>query len=236
MDTILITGANRGVGLALATKFLEEGWHVLATAREPEHATELAALGRAEGSRLDILPLDVTAPESVERLPARVAACSERLDVLVNNAGVFPEEGRERFEQYRPEWFEQALSVNVVGTVRVTQALLPTLRKGRRPRIVMMSSGAATITTKEDNTKLAYAVSKAGLNMLARGLAADLREEGITVTPVSPGWVKTEMGGENAKLEPAESAAGLFGTITGLKPEDAGVFLGPDGRRDTYKW
>jgi len=236
MDTILITGANRGIGLAMAREFLAGGWHVLATARQPEKAAELNALKREHEARLDILPLDVCDAATIERLPARVASCCERLDVLVHNAAVFPEEGNERFEQYRPEWFEEAFRVNVAGVVRVTQALLPQVRKGHRPRIVILSSSAGSVTTRDHGGYLAYSASKAALNLLARGLAADLKDAGIIVTPVCPGWVKTGMGGPNAEIEPEESAAMLFGTITRLRPEDSGEILGPDGGRDKYRW
>lgn len=236
MPTILITGANRGIGLALTEKFLTEGWHVLATAREPEHATDLHALAASSGHRLDILPLDVANPESTDRLAARVAGVTTQLDVLVNNAGLFPEEGDEHFIQMKPEWFEQAYAVNVVGSVRVTQALLPLLRRGDHPRLILMSSGAGSVTKKADHTKLAYACSKTAVNMLARGLAADLKDDGVIVIPLCPGWVKTPMGGPNAKITTEESAQMIFGTLTSLTMEQSGQIIGPDGSQTTYQW
>lgn len=236
MPTILITGANRGIGLSLTEKLLTEDWRVLATAREPESAVGLHELKRRHPHRLDVLPLDVTSLESLRRLPARVAAVTDQLDVLVNNAGVFPEEGDEHFVEMKPEWFEEAYHVNVVGSVRVTQALLPLLKRGDRPRLVLMSSGAGSVTTKDDHTKLAYACSKAALNMLARGLAADLKRDGVIVNPVSPGWVQTQMGGPNATITPEESARMLGQTLANLTLEDTGLFLGPDGSKTSYPW
>lgn len=176
------------------------------------------------------LTLDVCDDASVSE--ARAALGWDRLDVLINNAAAFPGEGNETFEETDLGWFREAFDCNVLGPARVTRAFLPLLRKTPGARIINISSGAGSISEKEDSLYYPYAVSKAALNMLTRALAAEFRE--LIVTALSPGWVQTEMGGINAPLTPQESARSLFRTITSLTPEQSGQFLGRDG--EPYAW
>jgi NAD(P)-dependent dehydrogenase (short-subunit alcohol dehydrogenase family) len=222
MKTVLITGCSRGIGRALASEFLAHGWAVAATARRTE---DLAGLAGAE-----TFALDVTDPTSIAA--AREALPWDHLDVLVNNAAVFPGTGDEAFPDLDPEWFAETFACNVGGPVRVLQAFLPLLRGAPRGTVINISSGAGSISDKTDSLYYPYAVSKAALNMLTRALAAEFST--LTITALSPGWVRTEMGGENAPLTPEESAASLYRTITGLEPADSGKFLGRDG--ETYPW
>ncbi len=159
-----------------------------------------------------------------------------RLDVLVNNAAIFCGEGDETLETLDLNWFAESIETNVAGVARVSRTFLPNLRRSDFARIVNISSGAGSISEKEDSSYYPYAVSKAALNMLTRGMAAELRPEQIIVTPISPGWVKTDMGGENAEITTEESAAALFETITHLRAEQSGEFLGRDGMSDGYSW
>jgi len=156
--------------------------------------------------------------------------------VLVNNAAIFPGEGAERLEDLDLAWFGEAVETNVTGPARVTRALLPLLRKGIHPRVVNISSGAGSISDKEDYDYYPYSVSKAALNMLTRAMAAEFRSEGIVVTALSPGWVQTEMGGANAPLTPDQSARSLCATIQKLTLADTGKFLGRDGLPGDYAW
>lgn len=236
MTTILITGANRGIGLALTSGFLRQGEQVIATAREPEQAAELQALAAEYPSALFIEQMDVADQASVEGVAASVGAKTDRLDVLINNAGVFPEDGDERLEELSLEQLETAFAVNVVGAARVSQFFLPHLRKSDRGRIVNMSSGAGSITDKTDSRHYCYSVSKAALNQFSRALAAELKPENIIVVPITPGWVKTDMGGERAELTPEASAASLVKTINKLTMKQAGLFLDRHGRSGVYNW
>jgi NAD(P)-dependent dehydrogenase (short-subunit alcohol dehydrogenase family) len=231
-QTILITGANRGIGLALATELLKNGHRVAGTARNIGKAKELRGLG----GELTVLEMDVNSEESVQ---AAVNKCGEAvggIDVLVNNAAVFPEEGDESIFEMKEEWFREAFETNVIGVVRVTREFLPLLEKGEQPRIVNISSGAASVTAKTDYGYYAYAASKAALNMLTRGLAAEFRPRGICVVAMTPGWVKTEMGGPNAPLTPEESARGIARTITKLTMEKTSLFLERTGGEVKYGW
>ncbi len=223
---VLITGASRGIGRGLAKKFAAEGWTVLAAARRTSEVP-LDPLIQA-------IPLDVLSDDSVNQAAATIAAGYSHIDVLVNNAAVFPGEGDERLEDVRLEWFEEAFATNVVGVARVTRAFLPLLRKSAAARIINISSGAGTISDKTDSAYYPYSVSKAALNMLTRAMAAEYRDEKIPVYALSPGWVKTEMGGPGAPLTVEESAESLFRTMTRLNLEQSGGFFGRDG--EIYPW
>ncbi len=229
-ESVLITGSSGGIGSALAEEFARVGWQVFASARNPQQP-ELSELARRH-KNLSLLALDVcresTILEAVKNLE------DKSLDVLVNNAAVFPGEGHEPFESLDLDWFNEAFAANVVGVARVTKAFLPHLRRSSHARIANISSGAGSISEKEDFDRYPYSVSKAALNMLTRALAAEFRTENIIVTAISPGWVKTRMGGPNAPLTPRESAQSLFQTINGLSMEQSGNFLGRKG--EPYAW
>jgi NAD(P)-dependent dehydrogenase (short-subunit alcohol dehydrogenase family) len=229
-ESVLITGSSGGIGSALAEEFARAGWKVFATARNTKQP-ELSELAR-EWENLSIVALDVGRESTILDAAQRLA--NEPLDVLINNAAIFPGEGQEPFETIDPEWFNQAFDTNVVGVARVTKAFLPHLRKSGHARIANISSGAGSISEKEDFNYYPYSVSKAALNMLTRALAAEFRKEEIVVTAISPGWVKTRMGGANAPLAPRQSAESLFKTITGLSMEQSGKFLGRNG--EEYAW
>ena len=232
MQTILITGANRGIGLALVEECLKLGYNVIATARRPEKASGLAALGEEFPNRLTVHSLEVTSDASVAKLASKILA----LDVLVNNAAVFPEEGDEKFSEWQPAHLTEAFETNVVGVLRVTQALLPQLSQSSAARVVNISSTAGSISGKHTSDFYAYSTSKAALNMLTRAMAFDLSSSGITVVPVHPGWVQTEMGGPGATLTPTESASAIANLIQNLKPEHAGQFLERDGTPCRQAW
>lgn len=237
MATVLITGSNRGIGLALVREFLRQGDQVFATARRPDSAAELQEILKGpEASKLHLQALDVTDPASVDQAARQVEKEVRRLHILINNAAVFPETGDERLEELDLACFEGAFATNVVGVARVTRAFLPLLRKSGEGRIANISSGAGSITDKTDSRYYCYSVSKAALNQLSRAIAAELRPEGIVVAPITPGWVKTAMGGENAELTAEESAASMARTIKKLTLKQSGLFLDRHGRSGVYNW
>lgn len=236
MESVLITGANRGIGLALTREFLEHGYRVWAGARTPNRAADLHALAHGAEDRLTLLPLDVTRPASVKAACARVARRTDALDILINNAGIHPESGEERFEHMDLDHFRRAFETNTLGAMRATQAFLPLLRRSRHARLVNISSGAGSISTKTDFSRYAYSVSKAALNMWTRALANELKLEGIIVVALSPGWVRTDMGGPDATLSAGESARAIVQTVARLRPRQAGRFLDRHGRSRIYKW
>lgn len=231
---VLITGCGRGIGLALALKFAQESWEVFAGARKAN--APLLWNAAREFPNLHPLQLDVLDDASVTRCAETVSREAGALDVLVNNAAIFPGEGNERLGDLDLAWFAEAVETNVTGVARVTRDFLPLLRQSPLPRVVNISSGAGSISGKDDSDYYPYSVSKAGLNMLTRAMAAEFRAEGIVVAALSPGWVKTEMGGPNAPLTPDESAQSLYATICGLTLAETSCFLGRDGASGSYAW
>ena len=217
--TVLITGANRGLGLEFARQYKEAGWQVIGTARKPADAEELKALD------VQVVQLDVADQNSVDRMAAELAG--ESIDLLINNAGIFPRVGK--LEEIDFDDYERTLSVNTLGPVRVTRALLPNLRQGKLKQIAGLSSNLGSIEENERGNFYGYRESKAALNMFTKTLAAELGPEGFTCVVLTPGWVQTDMGGPNAPLEPAQSIAGMKAVLDKLTPEDNGTFWSYDG-------
>jgi NAD(P)-dependent dehydrogenase (short-subunit alcohol dehydrogenase family) len=221
---IVITGANRGIGLELARQYLARGDSVVAAVRDPTEATRLAALGEGGGGRLRVAACDVTLDGSVR---AFAAGLSEPVDLLINNAGIKTE--RDELADLDLGNAARTFQVNVLGVLRITLALLPLLRRAPAAKIASISSGLGSIERNLTGGIYGYRISKAALNMASRSLAQDLRKDRIIAVALTPGWVKTDMGGAGAPTEVSDSAAGLIRVIDGLKPEDSGKcisFLG----------
>lgn len=223
MPTTLITGANRGIGLALVREFQSKGHTVIATARDPASAKDLKATGA------ELQALDVSDASSIDAL---VAAMKGRpIDILVNNAGVGDQADLTGLDYDR---FEEILRVNTIAPIRVLDALTPNLVAGREKIAASLSSQMGSIANTTRSFGIAYRVSKAGLNMGLRAAAPSLAEQGITLLALHPGWVKTDMGGEGAPVEPADSAAGLYKVITEAGPSGELRFL--DWQGATLPW
>lgn len=230
--TVLITGANRGIGLGLVREFAGRGWRVFAACRRPDEAAELARL-RPQG--VVRVALDVRDEAGVRAALAEVARDTDRLDVLVNNAGVNPEPRDRGVPDVPAGLVADALDINVLGPLRVLQAAGPLLRRAPVPRIVNISSGAGSLAhNSASRPQPAYCISKAALNMLTRRAARDL--PGFAVVSVSPGWVRTDMGGPHAALGVDEVAAALAATIAALTPERSGQWLDRFGQVSEYSW
>ncbi len=227
MQRCLVTGADRGLGLAFVTQLLERGAHVLACCRDPAHADVLAALQSAHGERLVIHALDVADPRAIEALPQAAARHLQRIDLLINNAGVLV--SGERFGNVKAESLAMSFAVNASAPLLITQALAPLLARGNKPRVLCISTQLASIAQASSFRTLSYAMSKAALNMAVKRLAAELSPRGIVVLTAHPGWVKTAMGGKGATLAPADSARALLDLIEHAGIDDSGKFLAYDG-------
>jgi NAD(P)-dependent dehydrogenase (short-subunit alcohol dehydrogenase family) len=215
----LVTGANRGIGLALARELVQRGEAVIATAREPGKAKALSETG----ARVELL--DVSDDVSVGRL-AR-ALSGEPLDVLINNAAVG--DGVDSIRDADFDNLARFFQVNTAGPLRMVKALLPNLERGRRRTIVNLSSGLGSIS-QNNGGWYEYRASKAALNMSVRTVAAELAPERFIVVALSPGWVRTDMGGKGATLSPEESVRAMLRVIDELTPRDNGKFLDHRGR------
>jgi len=226
MQRVLITGANRGIGLELVRQYLAQAdTLVIATARQPENATDLQAL---KSERLHIFKLDVTNAEQIAQLVTDVQAVTDGLDVLINNAGILIDRGA-RLEDITRETMMKTLEVNTVAPLMVAQSLAPLLKRGDQPKLVNVTSQLGSLERKTSGGQYAYCTSKAGVNMVSRALAGDLKADGVTVIMVHPGWVQTDMGGSSASITPEESATGMKQLIDNITVAETGAFYRWDG-------
>jgi NAD(P)-dependent dehydrogenase (short-subunit alcohol dehydrogenase family) len=201
---VLITGANRGIGLEAARQLARRGFHVVVGARD-EAAGRRAAEGLcAEGGEATFLPLDVSSSDSVQAAAAAFAGIAGRLDVLVNNAGVYPDKGLAVLTLPRNR-LDQTFQTNTFGPLEVTQAFLPYLRQAAGARVVNVSSGYGQLEGLAPDVP-SYCLSKLALNGLTIMLAAALRGDGVAVNSACPGWVCTDMGGPDATRSVEEGA------------------------------
>ncbi|GIL40458.1 SDR family oxidoreductase [Roseiterribacter gracilis] len=219
MKTILVTGANRGLGLEYARQYAADGWRVLAACRDPDNATELRAL------KVEPFALDVADPASIKAAAARLDGI--KLDVLLHNAGVLEGWGKSLTETTRDE-FERVLRVNLLGPFDITRTVLPCLGVGSK--IAIMTSGMGSMTNIGSGKFYAYRTSKAAVNMLGTCLAHELGDRGIAVVLLHPGWVHTEMGGKDAPLDPQTSVRGLRQRINETTVANSGRFVAYDGQ------
>ena len=208
----LVTGANRGIGRAIAGGLAQRGLTVLLTARQPEQAAAAAASLAQQGLSVASHALDVTDPESVAAIAAWVAAEYDRLDVLVNNAGAYYDTDQAAISADLAI-VQAALEVNLLGPWRLCEAFVPLMLRQGYGRIVNVSSGGGAFAEAGAGTP-AYSVSKAGLNMLTVKLAAELVGSGVLVNAACPGWVRTAMGGTGAPRSPEEGADPLLWLAT----------------------
>ncbi len=208
-QTWMITGANRGIGLALTMELLRRGDHVVAAARDPWGGA-LAELAGEQASRLTLLELDVTSDRSVAA--AKAALAGRPLDVLVNNAGIYGPRGRQSALDMDFEAWREVFEVNVYAPLRVAQAFLPNVEAGTGRKIATISSQMGSLGRNPAGA-VAYRSSKAAVNMVMVTFGNAVRESEIAVLLFHPGWVRTDMGGGGADIPPGESAAGLIATI-----------------------
>jgi NAD(P)-dependent dehydrogenase (short-subunit alcohol dehydrogenase family) len=233
VTSILITGANRGIGLEFARQYAAEGWEVFACCRNPGAAAQLDEIAAANG-RLRVTALDVTDSDSIAALARELS--DRPLDVLINNAGIIgptpiPENiGLQHFGSIDYALWERVLRTNTLAPICMAEALLPNLEAGGQKKVVTLSSTVGSLAER-DTPAMAYATSKAALNKALRLLAGVLRERGISVGIYCPGYVQTRMDFGGADLTPRESVAGLRRLIDDLRPERSGEFLRYNGER-----
>jgi len=231
---VVVTGANRGIGLELVRQLLARGDQVEAGARHPDKAAELQKLG-STSKDLRIHRLDVTDQRSVAELAASVRDVP--IDLVINNAGVYGGStqsiGQMAFDLACADVLD-TYNVNAAGALRVSIALVPSLRQGKGKRLVHVTSGMGSIADNTSGGYYAYRMAKAALNMMSKSLAVDLRNDGIVSFVINPGWVQTDMGGNQAPTPVADSVRGILTRIDESTPDDSGQFLNWKGGR--YPW
>ena len=225
--TVVVTGANRGLGLEFTRQLLARGDRVVAGCRQPGHADALTELAGAYPGHVHVVPLDVAEERSRAAFVAEVAATHPAIDLLVNNAGVLP--SGERFGHLEAAVLEHTLRVNAVAPLMLAQAMAPLLARGRRPRVFNISSRLGAMTLATSFGTPSYAISKAALNMATVQMAHALAPLGIGVLAASPGWVRTEMGGDKAPLTARESVHDLLEMLDRRQDLGAGEFVDRNG-------
>lgn len=221
MPTVLITGANRGIGLELAKQYAADGWSVIATARDPGQAD---ALKKLKGD-IRIEALEVTDERQIEALAKALKGTA--IDVLLNNAGMLT--GYESFGATDTESWLQTLHVNTIAPLKLAEALVEHVARSQAKKIVAITSGMGSIGGNASTGAYAYRSSKAALNKVMATAAHELRSRGISVAVISPGWVRTDMGGSGAPLDVKESAAGIRKVIDQLNVGTSGQFFNYSG-------
>jgi NAD(P)-dependent dehydrogenase (short-subunit alcohol dehydrogenase family) len=225
MNNVLITGANRGIGLALTELYSQRGDTLFACCRHPDQAPQLQQL--AKNKSITVLPLSVDDDDSVAALAQRLG--NTIIDVLINNAGVIagPKEKQTATTMDFAAW-SHAFNVNTLGPVRVMQALLPNLQGSKHAKVMSVTSQMGAISFDYPSS-LAYCATKAALNKFMRLAAIDLKKQNIAIGLVHPGWVQTDMGGPGASISATASAAGIAKVIDQLTLDNTGGFWKWDG-------
>lgn len=222
-STVLITGANRGIGLEFARQYKEKNYDVIATARNPKEADKLRSLG------VRIEQLDVGEPSTIAALSKKLSGIP--IDILINNAGILLE--RDSLETVTFEDMSHSFAVNSSGPLILSQALLSNLREGKHKKIINITSMLGSIQNNNGGM-YPYRASKAALNQITKTMSIDLKNEGFICIVVHPGWVKTDMGGSMATYTPEQSVRSMINLIDGLDHKANGRYFDLHG--DQIPW
>jgi len=235
MPTVLITGASRGFGFELAAQYAADGWRVLACCRAPAHAGALKALAEESAKAVTLHQVDMTDMVRIEGLALELEG--QAIDVLINNAGII---GKRNFDQGLlkeqsfgrsdyGEW-ELVLKTNLFGPMKMAEAFIENVVASEQKKIITLTSILGSIAENDFGGMYAYRASKAAANAIMKSMAIDLKSRGIIAVPLHPGFAKTDLGGQNADIEPAVGAAGMRKIIAEVTLEQSGHFLSYDGQ------
>src|SRR6478752_1623233 len=222
MKTVLITGANKGIGHEVARQLAAKGFHVFVGARNAKAGRKATEEIAKKCGKATFLEIDVAANGSVTNAAREFSNIENHLDVLVNNAGIIVD-GDSAILKLSDDLFRETLETNTLGALRVTRAFAPLLRKSKAPRVINVSSSSGQLTGGADGWAPAYSISKTALNGVTSQLAAALPK--FAVNSVCPGWVRTDMGGENASRSVEEGADTIVWLATEAPQELTGKFL-----------
>lgn len=227
MSTVLITGANRGLGLEFCRQFAEKGWEVIACCRQPEKADALNAL-KQRHSLVRIVTQDVAKLDQIDSLAKQLADVN--IDILINNAGVYDDRKGNDFGQLDYQAWLNSLIVNTQAPMKMAEAFLPQIKRGGKKLIVNISSLMGSIADNGSGGSIFYRSSKAALNASMKSLAIDLKDQGVGVLIFHPGWVRTDMGGPNGLIDIQTSVSGMCEQIEKFTLAQTGKFIKYDGK------
>lgn len=222
--TLLITGANRGIGLEYVRQYADDGWRVIACCRVPQQATELQRLAQGR-TQIEIHALDVGDFDQIDALGRTLA--DQSIQLLINNAGVYPPS---TFRQIDYTQWMQAFKINTMSTLKLAEVFVPHLVQAGNAKLVAMTSKMGSIDDNTSGGEYLYRSSKTALNMVIKSLSHDLNKYGISVAALHPGWVRTDMGGPNGLIDAETSVRGLRKVIANLSLNHSGKFIAYDGK------
>ena len=226
MINVLVTGANRGLGLGFVTNYLGKKVNVVSTTRDIKSSRELLALKERFPDNLEIFELDLLKESAGDTLANFLG--ERPIDILINNAGIGST--NQNFQAVSPKPWLEVLKVNLIAPLMVTQSIIDNVKKGVDKKIYFLSSQLGSIADNTGGGMYIYRSSKTGLNQVVKSLSVDLKPQGITVVSLHPGWVKTDMGGPNALVSIDESIEGVMKVIYATDIRDTGRFLNYDGK------
>lgn len=223
--TVLITGANRGLGLEFVKQYAEAGWQAIACCRWPDEAKALQALAERHAEQVEVHQLDVANFEEIDALALILQG--RAIDVLINNAGVYPQS---EFGDIDYEAWAEAFHINSMAPMKMVEAFVGHVASSNLKKIVTLSSKMGSLDDNTSGGSYIYRSTKTAVNMVMKSLSIDLKPRGIASTILHPGWVRTDMGGPNGLIDAPESVAGLRRVIENLTLENSGRFVAYDGK------
>ena len=225
MATILVTGANRGLGNEFVEQYLNEGNDVIATYRNENSSMDLIEMGD-ERSNLKLLQLDVSSNKSLNSFAKNLS--DSPIDIFINNAGVYGPRNSSFGNVDEENWIP-AIKINAIAPILLTQLIIKNIRSGADKKLIYITSKMGSIDDNKGGGAYVYRSSKTALNAVVKSLSVDLENEGMTVALIHPGWVKTDMGGPNALIDKDTSVRGMIEVISNLDISSTGNFYNYDG-------
>jgi NAD(P)-dependent dehydrogenase (short-subunit alcohol dehydrogenase family) len=235
VPTLLVTGTSRGLGLELVRQYAADGWQIFACARRSAGAAELQALAAAHAGSVKVVDLDVEDHDAIDRLARELDGTA--IDVLLNSAGImgrgsFADEGIQfgRFGHADFDDWARVFRINVAGPMKMAEAFVEHVARSQQKKIVTLTSMLGSVALNRIGSLYAYRASKAAVNAMMKSMAIDLaKSHGIAATALHPGWVRTDLGGPRADIDPVTSVAGMRKVIAALTPDNAGRYMVYDG-------
>ena len=231
MNTILITGTNRGIGLELTKIFAENNWDVIACCRNPKKADKLTALSK-QYKNIMIHKLDVEDFNDIENLKETLK--KTKIDILLNNAGIYGGQKGQFFGKIDYKSFKNTFKVNTLAPLKICETFIEQIKNSDKKTVAIITSMMGSISLNKDGKEFIYRVTKCAANMVVKCLANELQNDEVTVLAIHPGWVKTDMGGKDAPVTPEESAKGIYNILTKADKSTTGKFL--DFQGDELPW
>lgn len=228
MNTVLITGANRGIGLEFATQYATAGWQVIACCRQPQQATALSQLAEQYKNRFFIHQLDVRKFAEIDQLSQKLRDLP--IDVLINNAGIYPPAQNGEFGHINYEDWIETFKVNTLAPLKITEAMIEQVARSHLKIIATLTSKMGSIDDNQRGGSYIYRTSKTAVNMVGKSLAIDLQPRGIISVLLHPGWVQTDMGGQGALITAKQSVTGMKKILDEITLADTGKFFAYDGQ------